>query len=226
MAAAVVPALGDRGLHLGRSVGREELQFRPQLGNLGPQRVVAEGGVAQRFADADRTAQRRAAVVDAVLLGIGDQFCQERRHDDAARGADAPYGVPLQFGNAVPDADHAAPELPRAQKIGQPRHEAAVDGGHQLQHVLRRASRRGEGFGFVVGQPVEVLLREGERHRVAERSRSGHVVDDAAAGYADEILRVELQVGLGGHRQPPQVLLRADVARTRAAVVEHAPVVG
>ena len=225
MPAAVVPAFGDRGLHLGRGVSREELQFGPQFGDFRPQRVVAEVGVAQRLADADRTAQRRAAVVDAVLLRIADEFYQERRHDDAARGADAPDGVPLQFGDAVPHADHAASQLSGSHEVSQPGHEAAVDGRHQLQDVLPGASRRGERHGLVVGQPGQVFFREGERHRVAEGSRRGHVVDDAVAGYADELPGVQLQIRFGGYGQAPQVVRRADVARLHAAAVEHAPVV-
>ena len=137
-----------------------------------------------------------------------------------------PDRVPLQLGDAVPDADDAGAQLADAQEIGQSGHEALVERGHQLHDVARAEPRTGEGFLLVVGQTLQVALRTAEGHRIAQRPGGGHVVDDPLPRAAEELLVEELQILLLREGDLHQILDVADLIQMDLIAVEHAAVVG
>ena len=161
-----------------------------------------------------------------MLLGILDEPQDERRHAHDRVGLQPPDGIPLQLGDAVPDADDAGTEFADAEEIGQSGHEPLVERGHQLHDVPGTQPGAGERLLLVVGQALQVLFRASEGHRVAQRPRRGHIVDDLLAGAAEKLLVEELQVLLLGEGDLHQILDVADLVDAYLAAFEHAAVVG
>ena len=142
--AAVAGALGKRGLHFGRGIGRVELQLRPFFVYAAAQGGEISVRLTQGLANAYSLAQAAGTVVYPVFLGEGNEFHKERRHAHADRRVYGIDGVPLQFRYSVSNAYHSHSQGSRSQPVGQSCHEAAVYGGHQLHYVVPAASRHRE----------------------------------------------------------------------------------
>jgi len=143
----------------------------PQLGlgtyKIGAEQVEREVLFAEVLADADGTAHTAGAVIDAVRLGIVDDAGYEGGHDDDCVWLYTPDGIPLEFRAAVPHTHDACAQATDAEEVGQPGHEALVDRRHQLEDAARTRTSAREGDLLVVGQPIQIGVGHGKRHRVA-----------------------------------------------------------
>ena len=198
MPAAAMNAFGERSAHLRGGIGGIELNV-PFFTDLPAECGQREIGVSQRFADADCLFYTGGTVVNAVFFGVFNEFQDEGGDGDEGVGFEATDGVPLQFGHSIADTDHSCSELSHPQEVGQSGHETPVDRGHELVGVVRGTVGYSEGNGFVVRQPVQIIVGHGESDRITQCSGSGDVVDDLVPGDTDEILVVVLQVILGGY---------------------------
>lgn len=190
VSAVKLTAFGERRLHFGRSIGGVELQGGPLFVYSLSEGVQRKIWGTQGFADADALGHRTGVIVDAVLFGKLNQFDEERRNHHAAGGMNAVDGVPLQLRDAVAHAGNAHAELAGSHVVGQTCHETAVDGGHELKHVVPGAVGGGKGEVLIVGEAVEVAGGEDERNRVAQGAGGGYIVNDQLAGDADEVVIV------------------------------------
>ena len=157
-----------------------------------------------------------------MLLGVLYQLEDERRHAHDAVGMYAVDGVPLQFGDAVAHTYDARTQLADAEEIGQARHKALVDGGHQLQHVARLEAGADKRYFLVVGQTLQVFLAAGKGYGVAGGARGGYVVDDFLTRDAQKIVVVPLQVAFGSEGYLLQVFQSINLCNVDAVGGEHA----
>ena len=166
VAAAATGAFGKGGGHLRGGVGGKEFDVPPSADALAEQ-VEREVLFAEVLADADGTAHTAGAVIDAVRLGIVDDAGNEGGHDDNRVRPYTPDGIPLELRDAVPHTHDACAQATDAEEVGQPGHEALVDRRHQLEDAARARTGAREGDLLVVGQPIQIGVGHGERHRVA-----------------------------------------------------------
>ena len=220
VSAAAIGALGEGRAHLGGRIGRKQLHV-PFLLDPATQEVQVEVLVPQAFTDADDPPHRGVPVVDAVLLRILDQAQDEGRDAHDGVRLQPLDGVPLQFRDAVADADDAGAQLPDAQEVGQSRHEALVDGGHQLDDVPGLHAGAGEGFLLVEREAFQVLVRAAEGHGIPQGAGSRDVIYDLLLGAAQEIVVEQLQVLLFGEGNLHQVLQRPDLRDVDVIALEH-----
>ena len=166
VAAAATGAFGEGGGHLRGGVGGKELDVPPSADALAEQ-VEREVLFAEVLANADGTAYTAGAVIDAVRLGIVDDAGNEGGHDDNRVRPYTPDGIPLELRDAVPHTHDACAQSTDAEEVGQPGHEALVDRRHQLEDAARTRTGAREGDLLVVGQPIQIGVGHGKRHRVA-----------------------------------------------------------
>ena len=154
-------------MHFGGGVGRIQLQGRPFIMYLLSEGIQLKVLIAQGFTDTDALLHGAFIVVNMVFFGKLYQFDEERRDYHSPSGMYPADGIPLKFGDAVAYTNHSHAQFAGAHVVGEPCHEAAVDGSHQLQDILFGTSGGGKRQVFVVRQPVQIFGSQNECYRIA-----------------------------------------------------------
>ena len=129
MTAKAVLAFREGRAHLCRRIGGEEL-YIPFFLDFASEQVEVKVLVAESLADAYDATDATISIINTMIFSILYQLQDERWHTHDGVGLDATNGVPLQFGDAIANANDTCAHFTKAKKISQTRHETFVESGH------------------------------------------------------------------------------------------------
>ncbi len=204
--------------HLGQAVDVDRVQAGPLL-NLGAQVL------GPRLGAEDADLQRAVARVQALPLELVEQSEHVgRRHQDRVR-LEVGDELHLTLGHAARDGDDRAPEPLGAVVRSEAAGEQSVAVG-DVDPPARAYARGAQGSRDDVGPHGDVVLGVADHRRPPRRAAAGVQAAHLFLGHREHAVRVVLaQVGLGRHREVPEVGQRPAVPGCHPGNVERAPVV-
>ena len=134
-------------------------------------------------------------------------------------------GVPLEFRNAVTNADDAGTQFPDAKEVGQAGHKALVQRYHKLDDASGTYARALKTLLLIVGKPLEILFRAPEGDGVSHSAGCGDIVNHLLPGHAEEFLVEQLKVLFLRERYLLEILYGLYPFNVYMALLKHPAVI-